>query len=94
MASPQSNSIKELYGRWLVAMGEKPDMDLDESFTDASVWDDFEPGLISLCSPDPQAFRPPEEKNNFLHVGLPTNFKASAFEDDSHTAMLKKLEEY
>ncbi|MFL5270177.1 MAG: hypothetical protein ACJ8AH_26910, partial [Stellaceae bacterium] len=28
---------------------------LKECFTDASVWDSFEPGLVSLCSPDPQA---------------------------------------
>ena len=42
-----------------------------------AVWDGFEPGLVSLCSPDPQAFRPPEEAANVLHVGLPTNFKAA-----------------
>src|ERR1700704_4620093 len=38
------------------------DMDLEESYTNALVWERFEPGLVSLCSPDPQAFRPPEEK--------------------------------
>ncbi len=47
---------------------------------------------MSLCSPDPQAFRPPEEALNFLHVGLPTNFKAAAFEDPAHTAIRKTLE--
>ncbi|MEO1494959.1 MAG: hypothetical protein AAFV19_22675, partial [Pseudomonadota bacterium] len=52
----------------------------------------FEPGLMSLCSPDPQAFRPPEEKANVLHVGLPTNFKAAAFADPAHTEMLRELE--
>src|SRR5206468_5188117 len=31
-------------------------------YTDASVWDAFDPKLMTLCSPDPQAFRPPEEK--------------------------------
>ncbi|MEO1066403.1 MAG: hypothetical protein AAFW47_03390 [Pseudomonadota bacterium] len=69
------------------------DINLDGCFSDPTVWDGFEPGLISLCSPDPQAFRPPEEKSNFLHVGLPTNFKASAFEKPEHTAMLRKLED-
>jgi len=40
---------------------------------------------VSLCSPDPQAFRPPEEAANVLHVGLPTNFKASIFETSLST---------
>ena len=68
------------------------DARLESCFTDSSVWDGFEPGLISLCSPDPQAFRPPEEKANFLHVGLPTNFKAAEFSDPAHTAVLNRLE--
>lgn len=65
---------------------------LRDAYTDASVWDGFEPGLVTLCSPDPQAFRPPEEAANVLFVGLPTNFKAAAFEDEGHTAMLRALE--
>jgi len=67
-------------------------LDLSNCYTDASVWDGFEPGLVSLCSPDPQAFRPPEEKANVLHVGLPTNFKASTFDDPAHNEMLRELE--
>src|SRR5205807_6953286 len=35
---------------------------LKPAYTDPSVWDNFEPGLLTLCSPDPQAIRPPEEK--------------------------------
>ena len=62
-------------------------------FTDPTVWDPFDPDLVTLCSPDPQAFRPPEEKLNFLHVGLPTNFKSAAFGDPAHTAILKQLED-
>ena len=65
---------------------------LENCYDSPSVWQNFEPGLMSLCSPDPQAFRPPEEGNNILHVGLPTNFKASGFSDPKHTAMLKQLE--
>lgn len=65
---------------------------LEHCYSDASVWDGFEPGLISLCSPDPQAFRPPDEAANVLHVGLPSNFKAAVFEDPDHTAMLRQLE--
>ena len=67
-------------------------MDLEEAYTNASVWERFKPGLVTLCSPDPQAFRPPEEAANVLHVGLPTNFKASAFADDQHNALLRELE--
>lgn len=67
-------------------------MDLVEAYTNAQVWDRFEPGLVTLCSPDPQAFRPPEEEANVLHVGLPTNFKAATFADEKHNEMLRELE--
>ena len=68
------------------------EMDLEEAYTNAFVWERFKPGLVTLCSPDPQAFRPPEEAANVLHVGLPTNFKASIFEDEKHNALLRELE--
>lgn len=55
-------------------------------------WQGFEPGLVSLCSPDPQAFRLPDTGANVLHVGLPTNFKAAPFEAEAHNAILKELE--
>ena len=71
------------------ALAEAP---FDMCYDDASVWAGFEPGLMSLCSPDPQAFRPPEEGTNILHVGLPTNFKAAVFADPAHNAMLRQLE--
>ena len=62
-----------------------------ESYTDPSAWEAFEPGLVTLCSPDPQAFRPPEEAGNVLQVRLATNFKAARFASDEHTAMLREL---
>jgi hypothetical protein len=65
---------------------------LEDAFTDASIWDPFNPKLMTLCSPDPQAFRPPEEGPNVLHVGLPTNFKVSKFHDAKLDAMLSELE--
>ena len=61
-------------------------------YTDATVWDNFYPALMTLCSPDPQAFRPPEEKSNVLQVSLPTNFKAARFDSAIHTAMLRELQ--
>src|SRR5258708_2113939 len=68
------------------------DMDLEGAYTNAQVWERFKPGLVSLCSPDPQPFRPPEEAANVLHVGLPTNFKASTFADEAHSLLLRELE--
>jgi hypothetical protein len=64
---------------------------LADSYTDPSAWEAFEPGLVTLCSPDPQAFRPPEEAANVLQVRLPSNFKAARFASDEHTAMLREL---
>jgi hypothetical protein len=68
------------------------EMDLKEAYTNAQVWERFKPGLVTLCSPDPQAFRPPEEPANVLQVGLPTNFKAATFADDAHNSLLRELE--
>lgn len=62
------------------------------AYSDASVWDRFEPGLMSLCSPDPQAVRPPDEPANVLQVNLPTNFKAAVFEAPEHNEMLRRIE--
>ena len=64
---------------------------LRDCYTDPSVWDPFDPARVTLCSPDPQAFRPPEEKVNVLQVSLPTNFKAARFASDADTAMLRAL---
>ena len=61
-------------------------------YTEPAVWAGFDPALVTLCSPDPQASRPPEEKVNVLQVGLPTNFKVARFDSDAHTTMLRNLE--
>jgi hypothetical protein len=61
-------------------------------YTDPTVWDSFDPALMTLCSPDPQAFRPPEDQVNVLQVRLPTNFKAARFGAEAHTAILQQLE--
>jgi hypothetical protein len=66
--------------------------ELRSAYTDAAVWDGFDPQLMTLCSPDPQAFRPPDEKINVLQVRLPTNFKSARFPSDAHTRILKDLE--
>jgi hypothetical protein len=72
-----------------------PGLDADRltsAYTDPTVWQSFDPALMTLCSPDPQAFRPPDEPVNVLQVTLPTNFKAARFEADAHTAMLREMQ--
>lgn len=64
---------------------------LRSAFTDPTIWDQFDPNLMTLCSPDPQAFRPPEEDPNILHVGLPTNFKVSKFQEPELDTMLENI---
>ena len=66
--------------------------DLKQCYADATVWQSFDPALLTLCSPDPQAFRPPEEKVNVLQVSLPTNFKAARFASDTHTSILRNMQ--
>src|ERR1700758_1429756 len=66
---------------------------LKPAYTDAGVWDSFDPATITLNSPDPQAIRPPDEKVNVLMVTLPTNFKVARFDDDKATAILRQLQD-
>lgn len=63
-----------------------------DCYADAAVWDMFSSHLMTLCSPDPQAFRPPDQPVNVLQVRLPTNFKAARFETEEHTRMLRRME--
>jgi hypothetical protein len=64
---------------------------LADCYAAADVWRGFDPALVTLASPDPQAFRPADEGKNVLVVGLPTNFKASVFGDAQATALLRQL---
>jgi hypothetical protein len=65
---------------------------LEGCYADPAVWEGFEPGLTTLASPDPQAFRPADQPKNVLQVGLPTNFKAARFDAEAPTALLRRLE--
>src|SRR5947209_8708261 len=65
---------------------------LEPAYTNPRVWDSFDPGALTLCSPDPQAIRPPGEKVNVLQVTLPTNFKVARFDSEAGTAILRQLE--
>ena len=65
---------------------------LEACYADPGVWKDFDSALTTLASPDPQAFRPPDQPKNVLHVGLPTNFKAARFDGSEATTLLRNLE--
>jgi hypothetical protein len=65
---------------------------LEACYADPGLWKAFDPALMTLASPDPQAFRPPDQGKNVLHVGLPTNFKAARFDGVEPTTLLRELE--
>ena len=65
---------------------------LEACYADPAVWKDFDPSMVTLASPDPQAFRPPDQPKNVLQVGLPTNFKAARFDGEAATQILRNLE--
>jgi hypothetical protein len=65
---------------------------LKPAYTDPAVWDDFDPGMMTLCSPDPQAIRPPGEEANVLQVTLPTNFKVARFDVEQGNEIIRRLE--
>ena len=77
------------YLRRIPGLSTKP---LQHCYADPAVWEGFDPALVTLASPDPQAFRPAGEPKNVLQVGLATNFKAARFESEEPTALLRKLE--
>jgi len=62
-----------------------------DCYTDAAVWDVFDPALMTHCSADAQASRVPDHPENVIQVRLPSNFRAARFESLAHTAMLREL---
>lgn len=63
----------------------------EAAFSKTGIWDRFDPQMVTLCSPDPQAARPADELANVLQVNLATNFKAARFASPLHNAMLTTL---
>jgi hypothetical protein len=68
-----------------------PEM-LKPAYTKPEVWNGFDPGTLTLCSPDPQAIRPAGEKPNVLQVTLPTNFKVARFDVERGNEVVRGLE--
>ncbi|WP_024515577.1 acetyl-CoA carboxylase [Bradyrhizobium sp. Tv2a-2] len=65
---------------------------LKPAYTAPEVWEDFDPATMTLCSPDPQAIRPADEKANVLQVTLPTNFKVARFDLEKGSEIVRQLE--
>jgi|SRR5882672_1725743 len=84
MNMPPLPYLRRIPGLWIAP--------LEDCYADPGVWEGFDPALMTLASPDPQAFRPQDEPKNVLQVGLPTNFKVARFDATEPTAMLKDLE--
>jgi hypothetical protein len=63
----------------------------EAAYSMAGVWDQFDPEVVTLCSPDPQAARPVGEPANVLQVNLATNFKAARFAAPAHNRILTEL---
>src|SRR6059058_957290 len=73
-----------------------PGLDYDAlkpAYTDPSVWDNFDPASLTLCSPDQQAIRPPDGQANELVVTLPTNFKVAKFDNEKGNKIICQLEQ-
>ena len=77
---------------YLQRMGQLSVQKLTECYRDPEVWSGFDPRFVTLCSPDPQAFRPNPQAPHVLQVGLATNFKAACFDDEASNAILFQLE--
>jgi hypothetical protein len=83
MNMPPLAFLRRIPGLWM-----RP---IERCYADADLWNAFDPALVTLASPDPQAFRPPDRPKNVLQVGLATNFKAARFDADAPTELLRRL---
>lgn len=93
MNMPPLSYLSRLNRARLKATGQALDIDACRpAYADPTIWDGFDPALMTLSSPDPQAFRPVDEPVNVLQVALPTNFKAARFESQAHTQILRQLD--
>src|SRR6266699_1304526 len=53
---------------------------LKPAYTDPTVWDSFDPETLTLCSPDPQAIRPTDEKSTAILRQLEKDIEAVRFD--------------
>src|SRR2546426_7686777 len=72
-----------------------PGIDADalrSCYTDASVWDAFDPKLVTLCSPDPQAFRPPRSEEHTSELQSPCNLVCRLLLEKKKTSEQKQTD--
>jgi hypothetical protein len=62
-----------------------------DCYTDATVWDGFDPALVTHCSADAQASRIAASPAHVVQVRLPTNFRAARFAGNAETALLRDV---
>src|SRR5260370_9777945 len=77
---------------YMRGIGELDAKALKPAYPAPAVWDVFDAGVMTLCSRDPQAVRPPDEKVNVLQVTLPTNFKVARFDSEKGNEIIRRLE--
>ena len=61
------------------------------AYSSSDVWKAFDPGLITVASPDPQAIRPDPNSPGLVHVTLPSNFKVAPFANPAHQDLLRQI---
>ena len=64
---------------------------LRRAYSSSDVWKAFDPGIITVASPDPQAIRPDPNNPGLVHVTLPSNFKIAPFADPAHQKLLCQI---
>lgn len=65
--------------------------DLHDCYVSPLLWEEFEPDMITLATPDPQVFQPISEKGNIVQVSLASNFKVAPFTSQLYTKILFNL---
>ena len=63
----------------------------ESCYTDPTVWDGFDPDLVTHSSADPQAARSDRPGGHALDVRLATNFRAAAFPNQLLNKLLHEL---
>ena len=64
---------------------------LEEIYTEAALWSDFDPDLIALASADPQTTRSDSKDALIISVTLASNFKVAPFVRPQHQQVLQRL---
>ena len=66
---------------------------LSSAYSSSDVWKAFDPQLITVASPDPQAIRSDPQNPGLVNVTLPSNFKIAPFVEPAHQEMLQQIAE-